>query len=320
MPLTRTTQPDGPVGIDWSNPLARGLVLADNPLVGFNEVDGKYPYSMATRRVSAGSGVAYSCESAPSLVHDYTYSPAPSGDTTVLLLATPAAAEDTLLSHVSADGEAGIEIEISAGGQLGVYTATANDWFEILSGLPLSPGVEAPLVVAHNNTSNALTFYTRSGSATAAGDSGISGRGAVAFSSYISSGSLSGVNGSTITLALMWNRVLDAHEARAIIDNPWQIFAPIRPPVPKAAVAESTRYGTPGQWDKTLLIDGWFGEIADIKGWYAVDFLAPAAPPGGTTLKVWTGSAWVAKPLKRWNGSAWVAVTALKRWNGSAWV
>lgn len=44
----------------------------------------------------------------------------------------------------------------------------------------------------------------------------------------------------------------------------------------------------------------------------------PAAP-AGSTIKVWTGSAWTAKPLKRWNGSAWEAAT-LKRWNGSAWV
>lgn len=46
----------------------------------------------------------------------------------------------------------------------------------------------------------------------------------------------------------------------------------------------------------------------------------PAAPSsGGATLKVWNGSAWVAKPLKVWNGSSWVTAT-LKRWNGGAWV
>ena len=51
-----------------------------------------------------------------------------------------------------------------------------------------------------------------------------------------------------------------------------------------------------------------------------VQFEIPAAAAaGGTALKYWTGSAWVAKPLKRWNGSSWVAAT-LKRWNGSAWV
>lgn len=46
----------------------------------------------------------------------------------------------------------------------------------------------------------------------------------------------------------------------------------------------------------------------------------PAAPAGsGTTLKYWTGAAWVAKPLKRWNGASWVDAT-LKRWDGGAWI
>lgn len=36
-------------------------------------------------------------------------------------------------------------------------------------------------------------------------------------------------------------------------------------------------------------------------------------------IKVWNGSAWVAKPVKVWNGSSWV-VKPVKRWNGSAWV
>lgn len=45
--------------------------------------------------------------------------------------------------------------------------------------------------------------------------------------------------------------------------------------------------------------------------------LRPAIPSG--SVKVWTGSAWVAKPVKVWNGSTWVT-KPLKRWNGAAWV
>ena len=42
---------------------------------------------------------------------------------------------------------------------------------------------------------------------------------------------------------------------------------------------------------------------------------------GGTTgqIKVWNGSAWVAKPVKVWNGSAWV-IKPLKFYNGSIFV
>jgi hypothetical protein len=35
--------------------------------------------------------------------------------------------------------------------------------------------------------------------------------------------------------------------------------------------------------------------------------------------KVWTGSAWVEKPIKVWNGSAWVA-KRLKTYDGSSWI
>lgn len=42
-------------------------------------------------------------------------------------------------------------------------------------------------------------------------------------------------------------------------------------------------------------------------------------PAGAGLIKVWTGSAWVEKPVKVWTGSAWVT-KPLKRWTGSAWV
>lgn len=45
---------------------------------------------------------------------------------------------------------------------------------------------------------------------------------------------------------------------------------------------------------------------------------APVAGGGGQ-IKVWTGAAWVAKPVKVWNGSAWV-VKPLKFYNGSIFV
>ena len=41
--------------------------------------------------------------------------------------------------------------------------------------------------------------------------------------------------------------------------------------------------------------------------------------PAGGDLKIWTGSAWVTKPVKVWSGSAWAA-KPVKFWNGSAWV
>jgi hypothetical protein len=43
------------------------------------------------------------------------------------------------------------------------------------------------------------------------------------------------------------------------------------------------------------------------------------APVSGGLIKVWTGPAWVLKPIKVWTGLAWIQ-KPLKRWTGSAWV
>lgn len=65
----------------------------------------------------------------------------------------------------------------------------------------------------------------------------------------------------------------------------------------------------------------WLHDASDSTNfsWAALTLaLRPAATAGGN-IKVWNGSAWVAKPVKVWNGSAWVA-KPVKVWNGSAWV
>lgn len=36
-------------------------------------------------------------------------------------------------------------------------------------------------------------------------------------------------------------------------------------------------------------------------------------------IKVWNGSAWVAKPVKVWTGTNWTT-KPVKYWNGSTWV
>lgn len=40
-------------------------------------------------------------------------------------------------------------------------------------------------------------------------------------------------------------------------------------------------------------------------GGFNVSF-SDGPPPTGGKIKVWSGSAWVEKPVKYWNGSAWV--------------
>ncbi len=72
-----------------------------------------------------------------------------------------------------------------------------------------------------------------------------------------------------------------------------------------------SRLWTSGAMDATLT--GGFRET-----WLASVMVLREASDLGR-VKVWNGSAWVAKPVKIWNGSAWVT-KPVKRWNGTAWV
>lgn len=59
---------------------------------------------------------------------------------------------------------------------------------------------------------------------------------------------------------------------------------------------------------------------AGVQGTGFVGQASVSLPIGGLkNVKVWNGSAWVAKPVKVWSGSTWVQ-KSWKRWNGSAWV
>jgi hypothetical protein len=103
-----------------------------------------------------------------------------------------------------------------------------------------------------------------------------------------SAGSTAGVIGRRFSSAVygdkriagwgFWNRRLTDSELLSLSLNPWQLFR-----------APSRRL-------------------------WVVSGAAPPATDG--YVKVWNGSAWVAKPLKVWDGSAW-NIKPVKHWNGS---
>jgi hypothetical protein len=47
--------------------------------------------------------------------------------------------------------------------------------------------------------------------------------------------------------------------------------------------------------------------------------LEEAPPPEGGLLTVWSGSAWVLRPVLVWSGSDWQA-KPVRRWSGTAWL
>ena len=73
-----------------------------------------------------------------------------------------------------------------------------------------------------------------------------------------------------------------------------------------------SRLWSSGAMDATLT--GGFKET-----WLASVMVLREAISGNGGVKIWNGTAWVAKPVKFWNGTAWVTKPA-KFWNGTAWV
>jgi hypothetical protein len=75
------------------------------------------------------------------------------------------------------------------------------------------------------------------------------------------------------------------------------------------------------------LLTPYFGKIrilgydqeTDFAVTFETDTFEAAAPSSEGLISVWTGAAWVEKPVKVWNGSSWIN-KPLKRWNGSSWI
>ncbi|HEU4913838.1 MAG TPA: kelch repeat-containing protein [Candidatus Saccharimonadales bacterium] len=86
-----------------------------------------------------------------------------------------------------------------------------------------------------------------------------------------------------------------------------------------SVAATGLTIGTDYHWQTWATSDTRTSELVSFGGnaESAADFTVSSG--AGGNIKVWNGSAWVAKPMKVWNGSAWV-VKPVKRWNGSAWV
>jgi len=85
-----------------------------------------------------------------------------------------------------------------------------------------------------------------------------------------------------------------------------------------SAAMESKLVTSTGLQTANFTIDSPQGGIMGI---IAIKAAAGGAAPVGSTgrIKVYNGTAFVAKPVKVWNGTAWV-VKPVKRWNGTLWV
>ncbi len=229
-----TSQPQGPVGIDWGNPLSRGLLGAFLPASPINIVDGVQLNKIGTFALSPRyTGVAVSGGA-------YEY-PAPvtaaslgaKFDLAVLSALTytsQTVAENNNQTFFRGNGSSAPHWECGVNGgtfngpetKIGTYSYGPST-----TGLStLTPRIT--VLTADGTT--ATTYY----------DGAFVNSAAYTPPTYVydaanhralTFGSVNGISSqqnTRPTLGLFWNRALSAAEVKIISANPWQLFAPVQ--------------------------------------------------------------------------------------------
>jgi hypothetical protein len=229
--FTRTSQPQTAVGVDWGNPLTRGLLLAsiDGTYNAAQRVFG-YDGGSATSRTPTGFGIATQTNGAnwrridllkTITVSEFTAAAFGNGSSaTGDIIGTQGIGNTPVLSFGAGANSDSPRIACrDEGGGSGTFSfTTRNVWNGSNFGL---------ITLASSGTTN---LYLKSG-LVETGSCYIGGTSVVAFGlGCARPGSTYESNLWTGKAAcyLFWDRALTSVEAMAVAANPWQLFAPIQ--------------------------------------------------------------------------------------------
>ena len=247
--LPWTQQPQEAVGIDWGNPLARGLLLA----VAGNGASGGQKYA-----TPFGIGVRGATAPAPAVRHGVANS------TILVVHALPLpdggnfwGANDSVYADTSAawPGDVGLfmrsptsygRIVVGARNTSGVVVFTDNDIDAYPGSLPLGGRFVAAATIESDLLVRGFGDGVYAGSSTKLQGYSYNPPALGAAAPLV--GVSAGATADTVTaqlLVLRWGRVLGDDEIAQISANPWQLFEPRRIHVPVAA-------GGGGSWSVSL--------------------------------------------------------------------
>ena len=232
----RTSQPQQPVGIDWGNPITRGLIEVYNPVTALSSIDNTtYSTTGTVLKVVNRRGQA-----------TFAGSGSGAGKTRVFSRLT-SAAECSIFASVTPKGAISATQSFGGSGN----TSSANPMFLIGSGstdasqvsfrvrnlaatnqeVTSASGVlvaDTPITIAgcrseagnfHRVYANGLRLATAAATAI----------GAVDYNTFAAHGLLRtsfGLQvGSEVNLLMAWNRALSDADIASLSANPWQIFA-----------------------------------------------------------------------------------------------
>lgn len=213
---TRASQPQGPVGIDWSNPITRGLVFALNPISAFDLVkklavpgispqiatsSGIYIGGVSSTQTSLGNGPVATSSTWTGLL-DIDTRPNPNGWGGRFWRPTG-----------NNDGQHTVQL----GGTTGTKVVGVSINYAAIFNISLTDNSQSRCVIKHRAADHAIWV---NGSLKGASSN------AAAWSIGVNSSNVAGSD--AIGLQLLWDRTLSDVEILSISLNPWQIFTPIQ--------------------------------------------------------------------------------------------
>ncbi len=246
LPSRRVVQPQGPVEVDWANPLARGLV-------GVMSGTGPLLTPQSRGAVSIFGSVSSTVRGfVPNGATGYAQAPTPIGDyteQTLLAVATPYALPTADHGGIVLHGFLGNDparpttrITLGLGGGIysqrqtnnGAVTSTSNGQSYVgrrVCAVSSSAGANNFLYLDGVLAGQSTTGYAFSDSSTTVQKQLVVGRNGFNYSYQFFNG--------LVELACLWRRALSASEARAISENPWQLFRPLATRWPSASASVS---------------------------------------------------------------------------------
>lgn len=227
--LPWTRQPDGPLSINWDNPIARGLAFVQ---VGSNAID-----VVTKLRASSGVGTPTQATGIEGKAYGYSasshyYSGIVAADVAtaygVLIIArvTSFASFSGLLAHTSNLGTntGWASWQDNGFGTLSFYGPGGSE------STGISSATAADGKIHHFGgglTGSSFSAYYDGRLSNSNGASGISVTTGTGYVKVAASRDIDNITGQ-IFLAAVWNRLPSAAEYRSLQNNPWQLFEPLR--------------------------------------------------------------------------------------------
>lgn len=279
--ITRTTQPQDAVGVDWNNPLTRGLTRAVKGNGSKEEVSSAFNQNNGTVYTSV-MGVGFGTNSGSSI----TFPDTPVSLYTIFSLAQAyTAAEVALLTRTAGAAAYNQNFALSlAGGvtpKAGHKNVSGNAYPYVTSSISVAPNTLVAAASVYNGSSIKVFTNGALGGSIAATDPYTSFAGSVTqIGAVDGTARTANYRGGGIWLSLIFNRALSDAEIKSLSDNPWQIF---EPEVSRVWVESATEAAPPGDPTGILSATETGSDTAVLSGQIVVQGTLAATEQGSDT-------------------------------------